>query len=404
MIAFNVITTLKTVHFAIKAPQGLGLQMVNSLLLAFSTTPNTLLGEIQLPLTLTLLYAKRIQSMSKVGLKRATLVLPKIQDFESIIPLLDEIPSLERLSVSGCSINQFFKFVAAFNRQTAEPTRHISHLVLQGKNYFVPWVLTCLAPRNLHSFVGKFESNCGQLATPHVLDYLLEKSHSSLEEISLSGTWDADRSLSDAQYQSWEAFAPAKLSKGFFPSLPSFRRLTALRIQSIPFIDPTFPSQLTAHIHLLPALQSFYFIPVRWSHLDRHQMILPTLDTLQNISLHMPSLHHLTLAMDISSIPCVEALGLRRLIPGHALKTFFIIPYYRDLESISYKELVALSVYVDYLFPNLEDVTSYFEEGGEGVGKAGSAGAAKVWGGVWASLKSYQALRAGVMEAIYLGR
>ncbi|RXW11223.1 hypothetical protein EST38_g14632, partial [Candolleomyces aberdarensis] len=185
-----------------------------------------------------------------------------------------------------------------------------------------------------------------------------------------------------------------------FNSVNRLRDLKILSIKNIPIFTADFTSQLYYGLPRLPSLHTLCLVPRSVSRED--VLSLPRIEDLAVVCLDFPSLRHLTISIeDIAETP--SEVAEMTMDPEHGLKSLFIVPPFGKLEtSITLSQLIPLATCLDSLFPQLVDVTSYFESADKL--KKGGQRTLECWENLDGLLKSYQRIRTRSVRNLLEGR
>ncbi|RXW13975.1 hypothetical protein EST38_g11884 [Candolleomyces aberdarensis] len=331
------------------------------------------------------------------GLTSLTVAMPAPVRMDDLV-ILNGLPQLKTLSLSTHG--------PAYNAVYPKPGRHLTkihpdqgksqlkRLTLEGDPFFIFWATSFFCSPSLHTFVGIVSSKLypeqfpGLLLMPHIL-HLVIHSNPKVQEFSIEwkGRFRGDEAW---DWHDQRLTVPEDLGK----ALRELRHLEKLSIKQIPIITTDFIVKVLDALPHLPSLDTLYLVPKA---ADQDDILeLPPMEDLASIRERFPALRHLTLSMDTASdIPS----DLPEIVyPGHPLETLFIVPPFGELErELTVSELIPLSAYLDRLFPNLEDITSYFEPSPNSQSNGESMDEGSVTWEAWTNLdgllKSYQQIR-----------
>ncbi|KAJ2932994.1 hypothetical protein H1R20_g4092, partial [Candolleomyces eurysporus] len=323
------------------------------------------------------------------------------------IGMLNFMTELKSVTLSACgrpdrgSYPEAGTHLDSFHREQGKSK--ITSLNVAGDNAFMFKSVAFLASPSLRTFTAKFSKGRGNhrgddgvYVAPIIL-HRLSRNATHIRSVSFERD-DPELELDTEDRVAWfESRRAALIPQNLVQDLAKLRNLTALSFKFIPFVDKTFTVQLVAGLPNLPQLQTLCLLPLPLSRHERHKLTLPTLECLRTLSSTNLALQHLTISIDMSTIPA-DTPDL--LLPGHALETLFIAPFYTPFK-LSTSDLVTLSTFLDRLFPNLQDVTSFFEKSHSsrkpGLAEA-SVLASPLWADVERMVRSYQILRERVHD------
>jgi hypothetical protein len=205
-----------------------------------------------------------------------------------------------------------------------------------------------IASPSLCTFIAKFSRGLGDRGDDGVyitLVVLHRLSHASKYIQHISFERDDPELVPTEVYVAWLESQPAMfVPQDLVSDLPKLQNLTVLSFKFIPFVDNAFTVQLVAVLPNLPQLRTLCLLPLPLSHHERHKLTLPTLECLRTLSSTNTALQHLTISIDMSTIPS-DMPDI--LLPGHSLETLFIAPFYTPFK-LSTPDLVNLSTYLSY--------------------------------------------------------
>ncbi|KAJ2933024.1 hypothetical protein H1R20_g4105, partial [Candolleomyces eurysporus] len=279
----------------------------------------------------------------------------------------------------------------------------ITTLNLGGDPFFIFWATSFFCSRFLHTFVAKIWTTLdrnmrpGLLLMPHIL-HLVIHSNPKVQQFSIE--WDGD--LRGDEHWDWDD-ERLSIPEEVFNSINRLRDLKILSIKHIPIITADFMSQLYYRLPRLPCLHTLCLVPRSVSRED--VLVLPKIEDLGVVCLDFPLLRHLTISLeDIFENP--SDMTEMTTDPEHGLKSLFIVPPFGELEaSVPLSQLIPLATYLDSLFPQLIDVTSYFEsadkleKGGQNPSRT-----LECWENLDGLLKSYQRIRTRSVRNLSEGR
>jgi hypothetical protein len=226
---------------------------------------------------------------------------------------------------------------------------------------------------------------------PHIL-HLVIHSNPEVQEFSLewNGCFIGDEMW---DWHDERLTVPEDLGK----ALGKLSILEKLVIKNIPIITTDFIVKLLDALPHLPSLHTLDLVPIA---VDQDDILeLPPMEELVSIRERFPALRHLTLSME--DIPDIPSDVPQIVNPDHPLETLFIVPQFGELEEeLAVSELIPLSRYLHWLFPNLKDTTSYFEPKPSSRSKGQSRDdgddnvTLETWRNLDGLLKTYQQIRA----------
>lgn len=232
----------------------------------------------------------------------------------------------------------------------------------------------------------------GVLLVPHVIDIVARRCP-NMNEISISSdaAWNK---VQLSQFENEPAFQPPATV------LSSFSKLKLLRlfvVKNIPFITRDFAYRLTSQLTEMRQLAVLQMEPLPISLQPHHALVLPGMDILRDLSVNHPNLRSLYITLDLSTIPAPSS-DIVPAIPGHPMEKLYITPRTRAGPS-QVSELVAYATYLDRLFPNLDDLTSYFSLMGPAASPV-QLSALALWRDVDPLLKTFQTMRKQYAAAV----
>jgi hypothetical protein len=275
---------------------------------------------------------------------------------------LNSIPHLKTLSLAIYGTNDAIYPEAGKQLMKTHPEQRkskIMSLTVEGDPFFIFWSASFFCGPSVHTFVGKVSTNLrhrltlGLLLVPHMLEMDMVN-NPKVQKLSIE--WDGE--LSGNEPWNWEDERVA-LSDSFYPTLSTLRNITALSLKNIPMTRFNFFPQVLASLPALPSLCTLSLVPLHVA-----DEILPTPDDLATIRTKFPSLQHLTISLQ--HLPDVPQDLPDMMHPGHGLKSLFVVPGHdEEVPNIHMSTLIPLATYLDRLFPQLSDVTSYFQKGNQ---------------------------------------
>ncbi|KAJ2915689.1 hypothetical protein MD484_g4738, partial [Candolleomyces efflorescens] len=354
---------------------------------------------LQSPLTESMLYP-----LSQYpSLESVSFVLPTFSLLRCMEPLnsMTGLKSVTLSAAGGPVDRHLYPKTGLHLKKISGPASRVksnaTSLKVTGGSLAIFKTVAVLVSPSLRSFIAKFSRGMGEHGGDDgafiTLLLLHRLSHVSqhIEHISFERD-DPELELVEA-YAAWLESEPARFTpQDLARDLPQLQNLTVLSFKFIAFVDKAFTVQLVAILPNLPKLQTLCLLPRPLTRHERHCLTLPTLECVRSLSSTNAALEHLTISIDLSTIPS-DTPDLSH--PGHALETLFIAPFYTPFKLCT-SDLVSLSTYLDHLFPNLKDLTSFFEKSHHsnipGLAEA-SALASSLWIDVDRMVRSYQSLR-----------
>ncbi|KAF5320427.1 hypothetical protein D9611_010816 [Ephemerocybe angulata] len=282
------------------------------------------------------------------------------------------------------------------NYHAAQGKASLIQLNVIGDGCFIFWATVFFACPTLTGYSAKVIVGFHQpihtvFLYPHALD-IVAKRCSNIQQIGME--WDEPAENMDTELESFEDEPGFRTPPTLFHSFSKLVNLEFLDIKNVPFISQDFSLQLVSHMSELKRLARLRILPRPLTNQPHHNLILPTLDALQDFAVNNPRLQYLSLFSNISVIPQADNVTIP---DSHSIvRKLFITPRYRPM-SLPVPDIVALAMYLDKLFPALQDITSYFEPGKGGDVPVPTSRLKltplALWKNVDSMLKSFQSVR-----------
>ncbi|KAF5339188.1 hypothetical protein D9611_011208 [Ephemerocybe angulata] len=245
-------------------------------------------------------------------------------------------------------------------------------------------VASTLSPRSLKNLdldILTDSSDKQMLVVPHVLT-IYAKRNLALRTLSVfcpaRGNVDSDAIAHLRGDLAFNQIEP------LMSSLAALRQISDLAIRGVPFLAVDILFRFLTAIRSLPNLRNLSLDPKPMTNLEADELMVPTIQCLEDVSRHNQRLVHCLLPFDVSQpvpeIPkdYVSTNRLARLDP------FFPV-YTADLATFTTERKLAIARYLDRLFPHMKDISGCMTKEGPRW---------KLWSEVEKIMFSFQELRA----------
>ncbi|TEB28728.1 hypothetical protein FA13DRAFT_1815776 [Coprinellus micaceus] len=266
------------------------------------------------------------------------------------------------IPAEGQHLNEYHKLQGKAN---------LEELNINGDGTFILWGAIFFACPTLLRFTGLATATSGGIypvqgafLVPHTLDIIARRSP-KLQRIRFA--WDEPTTSVDEELETWEDEPSLRNPQGLFHAFSQLHDLTHFEITTVPFIAQDMALQFVTHATELKNLRSLVLNPRPITSQPHHQLILPTLEHLSEISANHPDLTYLRITLNLATVPNPTPGALPSL-PGHPLRCLFITPKYRPVNA-PVTEAISVATYLDRLFPRVTDIKSYFENQSKRLGE-----------------------------------